>query len=264
MVSGVSSNRLLQVICLGQTDGLPDLVWQDAGGTRHYYGQLPCPANTTFASIATGVGNAGQLQVVCIGKTDGLPYLIYQDTGGTRHSYGVLRDPAGTTFAAVATGTGNAGQLQVVCIGRNDGLPYLIYQDTGGTWHSYGALLTAPAEPFVAVATGIGNGGQLQVVCIDRNDGLPQLIWAGYGWNLARRRRVALSESAARRICLRCHRCRQWFATAADSDRQSRRPAISYLSGHGRNLALPRFTAESHAAWFQRASTLWRGDCPRR
>jgi hypothetical protein len=181
VISGLSSNGLLQVICLGQTDGLPYLVWQDAGGTWHYYGQLPCPANTTFASIATGVGNAAQLQVVCIGKTDGLPYLIYQDTGGTWHSYGVLPHPAGATFAAVATGTGNGGQLQVVCIGRNDGLPYLIYQDTGGTWHSYGALLAAPAGPFVAVATGTGNGGQLQVVCIGRNDGLPHLIWQDTG-----------------------------------------------------------------------------------
>jgi hypothetical protein len=143
-----SETALTPVICLGQTDGLPYLVWQDAGGTWHYYGQLPCPANTTFASIATGVGNAGQLQVACIGKTDGLPYLIYQDTGGTWHSYGVLPHPAGTTFAAVATGTGNGGQLQMVCIGRNDGLPYLIYQDTGGTWHSYGALLTAPTYPL--------------------------------------------------------------------------------------------------------------------
>jgi hypothetical protein len=91
VAAGVGNQEQIQVISLGQSNGLPYLTWMENSQDWHYAGELP-NAGIPFSTLATGNGNMGSLQVILLGE-NGLPYLIYQTPGGAWYWGGQLPNP---------------------------------------------------------------------------------------------------------------------------------------------------------------------------
>jgi hypothetical protein len=161
MVAAQGHSGRPQVIGLGETDGLPYLMFENIpawypqfNSDWYWYGRLPGPA-ISYSTIATHRDPQGSLQVIGIGTNDGFPYLTYQvESSGNWYHWGPLPNPNSVRFRALAMGFGQvktyqAGQfvvyrnLYVILLGAADGLPYLIWQDgRNQSWQWYGRLPT--------------------------------------------------------------------------------------------------------------------------
>ncbi|WP_433931551.1 hypothetical protein AB3662_44890 [Sorangium cellulosum] len=176
LAQGNSGN--LQVVGIGDADGLPYLAsWQGSGNGTWYAGFALPSAGVRLSSLALAQGNSGNLQVVGIGAADGLPYLAsWQGSGNGTWYAGFALPSAGVRLSSLALAQGNSGNLQVVGIGAADGLPYLAsWQGSGnGTWYAGFALPSAGVR-LSSLALAQGNNGNLQVVGIGAADGLPYL-----------------------------------------------------------------------------------------
>ncbi len=178
----------LEVVGIGATDQLANLIWQDRDGKWTWWGPMCC-TNVPLKAIAGDSANFSYYAYGCnewavpwiligLGANDGLPYAYYinnEDYCAGNLYRGQLPDP-GVPFSALAMGDGNNQWVQVIGLGASDGLPYLIWADDTGNWYWHGQL-PDPGVPFSAIATGTGNGGSLQVILIGANDGLPYLIY---------------------------------------------------------------------------------------
>jgi hypothetical protein len=125
--TGAGNGNNLQVICIS-TDGKPYLIWQDnspgsQNGQWKWGGALPHgPAEVSFTSVATGIGNEGCLQVVCL--ADGKPYLIWQENATGRWHWGGALPTSETMGKSVFFRCG----VRELCRGTEPGLRHKCQQ----------------------------------------------------------------------------------------------------------------------------------------
>jgi hypothetical protein len=195
VATGNGDRGNLQVVLVGESDGLPYLIWQShSDGTWHWYGKLPNPNAVQLSAVATGVladfykVDDSHLWMPGLGATDGLPYAFKQYGGGNWAAPAKL--PGSVPLSSLASIQLPGGDVVpfLFGVGAADKLPYEMemhstycgsYNDSYRCtfWRWDGPMPNPAGVQLRTLTAAFGDGGRAQVIGLGASDSLPYLIW---------------------------------------------------------------------------------------